>query len=120
MSKIDPASPEEKSTSKFPLGLTSTLLGFFLLIGSTIVLLLIFLNPEMVLSDSTGQILGSFILLFYFCAAEPVLAVFGIFLGIIGVGKKAAWSWAGIVLNLMALCVIPVLFLLTLTILATA
>ena len=87
MSKIDPTSPEEKSTSKFPLGLTSTLLGFFLLIGSTIILLLIFLNPEMVLSDSTGQILGSFILLFYFCAAD-LCFLYLVFFWEYGTGKR--------------------------------
>ena len=116
MSKIDPTLPEEKSTSKFPFGLTSTLLGFFLLISSCMILLPNFLTPDLDLRDSDVQTL----LFFYVCPAVPVLAVPGIFLGIIGVRKKTAWSWVGIVLNAIVLCVIPILFLLMLTVLATA
>jgi hypothetical protein len=114
MNETNPNLPKEKPTSHFPFGLVSILFGFFLLISSCMILLPNFLMPDPDLSNVQT------LLFFYVCLAVPVLAVFGIFLGIIGVGKKTAWSWVGIVLNLIVLCAIPVLFLLMLTILATA
>lgn len=108
---------EEKSVSNFPFSLLSILVGFFVFIS----LCISFYFIES-LAGTLGVTADNEVILYYllFCLFVGVLSILGIVMGIIGVMKKTVWSWIGIIINLLILCITPIIWLLMLTVFATA
>ncbi|MEK6753664.1 MAG: hypothetical protein AABZ00_15520 [Chloroflexota bacterium] len=118
--KIDSIRSEEKIKPAGWAGIISIVIGAILFISSALLMYV----PEgfsrlnnISLLEPEAQTIGMLIL-YYFCFVGLV-ALVGVFIGIYSVMKKNVWAWLGIIINMIVFMLIPLCWLLMLTILAT-